>query len=373
MSAAPPSARQTTEVVVNSIFVAIAMAGLWSLLQQQWQLQTAWQVMLGVLLVALPLNLAERVLAVRSGAALIVGMQKLTRDADAPRFWRAPAYLSVLLALVASAYLTLMGSVAATQLLQSSLHQQDGLWHAELVLPVVAVLLLALAMLRHLGHASMLWLFILMALLAVAAYSQQQQISMPLTAGVAWPSAAAISPLLQGALLGGAGLLARWPEQQAVPRQAPTLQFAMFLLAGLAIVAAMLNPLVSAITVLMAALLAITVLLSPLYQALRSRGMSTLASVVLMFALVQLLVEGTWYFFYDEWLTELLQVLAVAMALNAILVAIFVGWLMKISHARKALSLPNEWSYNLWRIAVRWVAPLTLLLAIWQSFAADAL
>ena len=44
--------------------------------------------------------------------------------------------------------------------------------------------------------------------------------------------------------------------------------------------------------------------------------------------------------------------------------AVFVGWVMKISHLRKALNFSNEAIYNLWRIAVRIVLPLSIVLAI---------
>jgi SNF family Na+-dependent transporter len=37
--------------------------------------------------------------------------------------------------------------------------------------------------------------------------------------------------------------------------------------------------------------------------------------------------------------------------------SLFVGWIMKISHVRKALNLPSEGLYNLWRVMVRLVVP----------------
>ncbi|WP_111893459.1 hypothetical protein [Acinetobacter sp. MB5] len=50
--------------------------------------------------------------------------------------------------------------------------------------------------------------------------------------------------------------------------------------------------------------------------------------------------------------------------LICLIYAIFVGWIMKISHLRKALNFSQEMTYNLWRIAVRIVAPLAIVLAI---------
>lgn len=44
--------------------------------------------------------------------------------------------------------------------------------------------------------------------------------------------------------------------------------------------------------------------------------------------------------------------------------SIFAGWMMKISHLRKSMNFGNEAIYNLWRIAVRVVSPLAIILAI---------
>ena len=44
--------------------------------------------------------------------------------------------------------------------------------------------------------------------------------------------------------------------------------------------------------------------------------------------------------------------------------AIFAGWIMKISHLRKSMNFSNELFYNLWRIAVRVILPLSIIVAI---------
>jgi len=44
-----------------------------------------------------------------------------------------------------------------------------------------------------------------------------------------------------------------------------------------------------------------------------------------------------------------------------ILYCIFIGWVMKISHVRKALNFSTEGTYNIWRVAIRLVVPLTSL------------
>ncbi|OTG69371.1 hypothetical protein B9T25_01955 [Acinetobacter sp. ANC 4470] len=44
--------------------------------------------------------------------------------------------------------------------------------------------------------------------------------------------------------------------------------------------------------------------------------------------------------------------------------AVFAGWIMKISHLRKSMNFSNELFYNLWRIAVRVVLPVSIILAM---------
>lgn len=54
--------------------------------------------------------------------------------------------------------------------------------------------------------------------------------------------------------------------------------------------------------------------------------------------------------------------------LTMILYCIFVGWIMKISHVRKALNFSHEGIYNLWRVAIRLVVPLTSLWLLLSLF-----
>ncbi len=43
--------------------------------------------------------------------------------------------------------------------------------------------------------------------------------------------------------------------------------------------------------------------------------------------------------------------------LPLLVLAVFTGWVMKISHVRKALNFESEAVYNLWRVAVRLLVP----------------
>ncbi|MEX7542595.1 hypothetical protein AB0862_033310, partial [Acinetobacter baumannii] len=50
--------------------------------------------------------------------------------------------------------------------------------------------------------------------------------------------------------------------------------------------------------------------------------------------------------------------------LICLIYAVFAGWIMKISHLRKSMNFSNELFYNLWRIAVRIVLPLSIIVAM---------
>ena len=61
------------------------------------------------------------------------------------------------------------------------------------------------------------------------------------------------------------------------------------------------------------------------------------------------------------WLNQLIIVISLV---TAVWLAVFAGWQMKISHLRKSLNFSSEGLYNLWRIAVRIIVPLAVILAM---------
>ena len=62
-----------------------------------------------------------------------------------------------------------------------------------------------------------------------------------------------------------------------------------------------------------------------------------------------------------SWLVGLLVIIS---SIAVLLLSVFAGWRMKISHLRKSLNFGNEAFYNLWRVAIRLVVPLALILAL---------
>jgi len=97
-------------------------------------------------------------------------------------------------------------------------------------------------------------------------------------------------------------------------------------------------------------------LISLLREQLHARGLNI--ALQWLFVLAGLLL---WLVPMQPVLTTLTVILALVVCL---LYAIFSGWMMKISHLRKALNFEQEVVYNLWRIAVRVLIPLAIIVAL---------
>ena len=82
-----------------------------------------------------------------------------------------------------------------------------------------------------------------------------------------------------------------------------------------------------------------------------------LVSLIITFALALLLVMAI----PTTWLVSLLVIIS---SIAVLLLSVFAGWQMKISHLRKSLNFGSEAFYNLWRIAIRLIVPLALILAL---------
>ncbi len=68
--------------------------------------------------------------------------------------------------------------------------------------------------------------------------------------------------------------------------------------------------------------------------------------------------------FFDavDWLTA-----NIMLPLGGLLIAIFVGWVMKDSHVRKELQMKNEALYLVWRVLIRIVAPIAVVVIFASS------
>lgn len=320
---------------------------------------------LSALLAAWPLALAERALAVRSQRSLVDGMQQLTRESDASRAWRVLAYSALLTGLLATVLTATWAGVLSTMALQTLLQSQSGWLASALLVPAVTTVVVFLGLLRFIGHAKLIaWLVPMLLLAGLSGYSLSHDQSWSVASSLALPGGAGWSAAwLLGGLLGGAGLMARWPWQQHTPRQ-PIMQMASALFAAAMLLAILVPGMSAVLLAAVACLLMMLILAQPALAVLMARGLSRWPALFVVLVLVTGLAELLWYTGGIVRLQQLSLLLLLWMTVNALVLAIYAGWVMKMSHARKALKLPSEAAYTIWRIAIRWVAPLSLLAGV---------
>ena len=344
--------------------------------------QASWGlVLLGFVLAGLPLLLAEQALAVRAKQATIAGMQLLTRESDAPRYWRVLAYNNLLLSVGLSAVLAVASGLLATQAIQTLWQPvtaalgmaQTAAPAGATLWPVMTLLSVVVALGRSFRTVPMvLWLIVFAALLALLLAQMLHHQTLPLTTdlpllmGLTQVGGAQTS-LLAGALMGATGVGAAGAlrsQYGEVSSHTAKLSAALVLVAGFLALHHGSWCAVAALVAVVVTQLALSATLAPAFAEANARQLPPLAAPVLVLIPVTLLAESIWLFGTSDTLASLTTYLAYAMVLNMLVLSIYAGWVMKISHLRKAANLPAESLYNLLRIALRWVAPITLVVAV---------
>lgn len=355
--------------------------------------------LLCLLLLALPLRLLELMLGRRSRRSPIDGMAYLTREADAPRGWRAAAWGSGLADVMAIAGLALLagwgGSFLGHRFVSEAVQTATA---AGLVWPVgtgTAFILAAGLSLLKSGQrelANTLALAVVVICLGVAALlgaSFPGAYDTVTTLGAdGWREA------MRFALLaGGGGLGVVWLTGMHLPKESALGSFTLALVSLQAVLAGLvwlalapyvpaavgaagssavleqiptamgagLAPVLLFVALGLAAVFALAFAAEPLLVRLAEKGISRLPAVVLVFVSGSALAEMLWMGGRVEGVHFLLQAVRDLLLLVMLGMAVFAGWIMKISHARKELNLPNEGIYNVWRVAVRIVVPLAVL------------
>ncbi|MDO9621971.1 MAG: hypothetical protein Q7I91_08710 [Moraxellaceae bacterium] len=335
-------------------------------------LEANWlYLVLGVVLGAWPLALAERALAARANQPLIAGMQVLTRQSDAAIRWRVLAWSSLGASVLLLVVIALYAGAFVTQVLQTQGLLKDfpasSIWSAS------TVIIIFFGVLRRFSRVALsLWLLPTLALAALLFWQMSQQATVAMQTELSLlPALPGEAMLLAGVLLGGAGAMIRWPVYVGAVNKL-TVQVAAVLLVLAAVFfaslhhgsACMVATLLSAVLLFLAMSTIAEPAITHVQTKVSSPWMASLAVIVPVVLLSQWISLQAGELVLQAWL----QAALLWMALNALILATYTGWIMKISHARKALQLPSEGVYNLWRIAIRWVVPITLLVALYQWF-----
>lgn len=334
--------------------------------------------LLAMVLVSLPVVYAEIALAYRSVDAPLAGMQKLTREADVSPLWRSFGWLAAIVAIIIAA---LVISGAGSGIL-SALAAIDSAPN----IPSFAVaggLMVIAVLLSLLGVTPLpigLGLMVVGLVMGLASGLPQVAFAMTNVSLSEWARAVALALVSVGA---GTGLY--WFGQHLIDRQTTTAVGAdnrsaartsasnavTYRATKLVLPVWILQLIVGGVALFISGLV-----LPPIGQLLYWIGVLFVASYLLHYSAQQLahkfglavslvitLIVGLLLVIAipANWLLGLLVVIS---SIAVLLLSIFAGWRMKISHLRKSLNFSSEASYNLWRVAIRLIVPLALILAL---------
>ncbi len=305
-----------------------------------------------MLLLALPLGYLEVALARRTGTTALNALSSLTRDADASPKWRMVGWMAVI-------FIPFLAGGLLNHIAQPALQNIQLPVPGDMILIVTVILALALSFVSR----QLLVLFtatgvIVSLLLANIAGTALQPWHVTPVEFSEWGNATILALVASGL---GLGLywqtsLAGVQSQRAATRAAIPIWIAQLL----AVVAfgffAVSSPL-SAYVLLFTAIIVAALLLQLAREQLTGRRVAVLIQyTVLILALLVWAVPGI-----QMLLTPLLMLWGLVICL---IYSVFAGWIMKISHLRKAMNFSSELFYNLWRIAVRIVLPLSIIVAM---------
>ena len=359
-------------------FASLFIAALLPLLLFRWFVPTPvgqidfWLMwLLAMVAVGLPLLYAEIGLAHRSQKIPAKGIQELTRQADTSTIWRSFVWLTVLLSLVIAG---LSIDAVSANLLEAT--QQLGL---SLDVPPYAlgvIMVVIAGMLSLLGGGT---LVVSLALIAVAfimaAVTNMSSIALIMTEPSLGEWARAVTLALVSVGVGTGlfwfnnPLVSHDPNHSAEigrnTREIATktvlpIWLTQLVIGSMALIFttgsfAPITTLVYAFGVLAASAFFMFFSSAQIANVFQRFGVwiATAISIVLTILLVVIASPQS-----------LAVVLVVVSVLSALVLAIFSGWQMKISHMRKSLNFSSEGIYNLWRVAIRILAPLLIIVAV---------
>lgn len=312
-----------------------------------------WLLWLGTMLIlALPLCYLEIALAKRSKTTALQALSGLTRDADTSQRWRIVGWLAVVFIpflaggmLNSSAVLLeqftaqgvqlpiLLAGVSVTAFLLSFLSRQL------LVLTGVVAVIAAVVLSKILGTPVQAWK------LTPVEFSE-------------WGNATVLALVASGLGMGlyWQSTLAQLSQQDQATKTVLPIWIAQ-LLAVVVFSFFAANAQIPVIVLTVAVVMTAAFLLQMAREQLQQRQLSIIVQwLILLAAVLVWFIPLASSFFYT-----LIMLWGLIICL---IYAIFVGWIMKISHLRKAMNFSSEAFYNIWRIMVRIVLPLAIVTAI---------
>ncbi|AAZ18132.1 hypothetical protein Psyc_0262 [Psychrobacter arcticus 273-4] len=335
--------------------------------------------LLAMVLVSLPVIYAEIALAYRSAEAPLAGMQKLTREADASALWRGFGWLAALVSIIIAA---LVISGASTGILTALTELNSAPEVPSFA--IAAGLMVIAALLSLLGVSPLpigLGLMLIGLIFGVANGLPNITFAMTNISLGEWARAVALALVSVGA---GTGLY--WFGQNRITKQAVTAvgvdnhhaqnpsrpqASSEYRATKLVLPIWILQLLVGVVALFISGMT-----LPPIGQLLYWAGVIFVASylihystqqlahrfgLLLSLAITSIIALLLVVAIPTVWLVGILVIIS---SIAVLLLSVFAGWQMKISHLRKSLNFGNEAFYNLWRVAIRLIVPVALLLAL---------
>ena len=308
-----------------------------------------WLVTMFIL--ALPICYLEIALAKRSKTTAVQALSMLTRDADASQKWRIVGWMGVVfIPFLAGAMLNYASNVLAIATPDIA---------TNLLFVVLTVVALALSLIPR----QILVLIAAVGVIASLLLANVMGTALPAWHVTAiefseWGSATVLALVASGLGMGlywQSSLAAVQQQDQATKSALPIwiAQFIAVIAFGFFAVKAQ----VSALALVVAMVAAAALMFNMAREQLQQRQLHT----VIQWAIV---VIATLVWAVPNIATVFNPLLLLWGLIISLIYAVFAGWIMKISHLRKSMNFSSEVFYNVWRIAVRVVLPLSIIVAI---------
>lgn len=312
-----------------------------------------WLLWLGTMVIlALPLCYLEIALAKRTKTTALNALSNLTRDADASQKWRVVGWLAVVfIPFLAGAILAHLGVAASATL---GLHLSSHILFVGLAIIAFAFSFIPRKILL------VLMVFGVVISLISSLFLAQPAASWHWTSieFKEWGNATVLALVATGL---GMGLY--WQNslvQVQNTSEASKTAFPIWIAQFIAVIAfgfySTQNNL-PVLTLAIAGVMAAALLLQLAREQLQQRQLSVVIQWAILFV-------ATFIWLIPHVQFEFNILLMLWGLLICLIYSIFAGWIMKISHLRKSMNFSNELFYNLWRIAVRIVLPLSIILAM---------
>lgn len=311
-----------------------------------------WMLWLATMLIlALPVCYLEIALAKRSKTTPLQALSSLTREADASQKWRIVGWLSVIfIPFLAGAMLNNASNVLAVATLDLA---------PNLLLIGLAIVALALSLLPR---------QILLVITTIGVLASLILANVMGTALPAWQ----VTPVefsewgnatVLALVASGLGMGLYWQSSLNTVRQQDIASKTVLpiwvaqLVAVIAFAFFAVQAQIPAFTLVTAIVAAAALMLQMAREQLQQRQLHPVVqwAIVAVVTLIWVIPN----------LSPIFNVVLLVWGLVICLIyALFAGWIMKISHLRKSMNFSSEAFYNLWRIAVRVVLPVGIILAI---------